>query len=95
MVKFVLGLLVGLVVGVLAMASNPDLLEETRAGLAHVSGLVLRGTEQAAEKVGEVAGEVAEEAREAAGEGIVDAPSADAEPAAEAVGPESAPARTD
>ena len=93
MAKFVLGLVVGLVVGVLAMAYNPDLLEDTQTALERVTGLVLRGTEEAAEKIGEAADEVAEEAREAAGEGVVrelpqspeavepEAESADGEPA--------------
>ena len=33
--KFLLGLIIGVVVGVLAMAYNPNLPEEVRAGLVH------------------------------------------------------------
>jgi hypothetical protein len=66
--KFVLGLVAGLIVGVLAMASNPDLPEDVRTALARVTGLVLRGTEEAAESIGEAADDVADEAREATGE---------------------------
>jgi hypothetical protein len=65
--KFLLGLVVGVVVGVLATAYNPNLLEEVRAALANVTALVVRGTEEAAEAVGEAADEVADEAREAGG----------------------------
>lgn len=71
MAKFVLGLLVGLVVAVLAMAYNPDLLEDTQTALKRVTGLVLRGTQEAAEKIGEAADEVAEEAKDAADEDVV------------------------
>jgi len=65
--KFLFGLIIGLVVGVLAMAYNPNLPEEVRATLANVTGLVLRGTEEAAEGVGKAADEVADEARKATG----------------------------
>ena len=64
--KFLLGLVVGVVVGVLAMAYNPNLPEEVRTGLVEVTALVMRGTERAAEAVGGAADEAAEEAGEAA-----------------------------
>jgi hypothetical protein len=66
--KFVFGLIVGLIVGVLAMAYNPNLPEEVRAGLTEVTALVMRGTERAAEAVGGAADEAAEQAGEAARE---------------------------
>jgi hypothetical protein len=66
--KFLLGLIIGVVVGVLAMAYNPNLPEEVRAGLVEVTALVMRGTERAAEAVGGAADEAAEEAGEAARE---------------------------
>ena len=66
--KFLLGLVVGVVVGVLAMAYNPNLPEEVRTGLVEVTALVMRGTERAAEAVGGAADEAAEEAGEAARE---------------------------
>ena len=82
--KFLLGLIVGLVVGVLAMAYNPDLPADVRAALAGVSRLVLRGTEEAAEQVRETADEVSKEAREVT-----------TEQPAEAVGPEGEQAPTE
>ena len=66
--RFLFGLIIGLVVGVLAMAYNPNLPEEVRAGLTELTALVMRGTERAAEAVGGVADEAAEEAGEAARE---------------------------
>ena len=66
--KFLLGLVVGVVVGVLAMAYNPNLPEEVRTGLVEVTALVMRGPERAAEAVGGAADEAAEEAGEAARE---------------------------
>jgi hypothetical protein len=65
--KFLLGLIIGLVVGVLAVAYNPNLPEEIRTAVANVTGLVMRGTEEAAEGIGEAADEVADEARRATG----------------------------
>jgi hypothetical protein len=66
--KFLLGLVIGLVVGVLALTYNPNLVDEVRTTLANVTGLVMRGTEEAAEGIGEAADEVADEARRATGE---------------------------
>jgi hypothetical protein len=66
--KFVLGLIVGLIIGVLAMAYNPNLPEEVRAGLTELTALVMRGTERAADAVGGAADEAAEQAGEAARE---------------------------
>ena len=47
--RFVLGLIIGLVVGVLAMTYNPNLPQEVRTGLTELAALVMRGTERAAE----------------------------------------------
>jgi hypothetical protein len=66
--KFLLGLIIGVVVGVLAMAYNPNLPERVRTGLVEVTALVMRGTERVAETVGGVADEAADEAGEAARE---------------------------
>ena len=66
--KFLLGLIIGVVVGVLAMAYNPNLPERVRTGLVEVTALVMRGTERVAEAVGGVADEAADEAGEAARE---------------------------
>jgi hypothetical protein len=65
--KFLLGLIIGVVVGVLAMAYNPNLPQDVRTTLANLTGLVMRGTEEAAEGVGKAADEVADEARRATG----------------------------
>lgn len=60
--RFLLGLIVGVVLGVLATAYSPNLVAEARAGLASLTALVMRGAEQAAETVDEVAEDVANEA---------------------------------
>ena len=65
--KFILGLIVGAVLGVFVMTVNPNLPEELRVGLANVTALVMRGAENAAEGVGEAADEIANEAEEATG----------------------------
>ena len=64
--KFLLGLIIGLIVGVLAMAYNPNLPQEVRAGLTELTALVMRGTERVADAVGGAADEAAEQAGEAA-----------------------------
>jgi hypothetical protein len=60
--KFLLGLVIGLIVGVLAVTFSPSLAEDVRTGLASLAGLVIRGVEEAAEGLGKAA----DEAREAA-----------------------------
>jgi hypothetical protein len=79
--KFLLGLIIGLVVGVLVVAYNPNLPDEVRATLANLTGLVLRGTEEAAQGIGEAADEVADEARRATDREAGDAADAPPEPA--------------
>jgi hypothetical protein len=66
--KFLLGLILGVVVGVIATAYNPNLPAAARATLANVTALVMRGTEKAAETVGGVADEAAQDAGRAARE---------------------------
>ena len=81
--KFLLGLVIGVIVGVLAMTYNPNLPEEVRAALTNVTALVMRGTERAAEAVGEAADDVADEARDAgeeAADEAADQPPATVEP---------------
>jgi hypothetical protein len=78
--KFLLGLVIGGVVGVLAVTYNPNLVDEVRTTLANLTGLVMRGTEEAAEGIGEAADEVADEARRATG-GRGEAVDAPAQPA--------------
>lgn len=72
--RFLLGLVVGVIVGVLAIAYNPDLPREVRTGLVEVTALVMRGTERVAETVGGLADEAADEAGEAAREAEREAP---------------------
>ena len=72
--KFLLGLLLGLVLGVAAAAYNPNLPADARTALANVTALVMRGTEREAEAVGGAADRTAEEAREAEREAEREAP---------------------
>jgi hypothetical protein len=72
--KFLLGLIVGLVLGVVATAYNPDLPADVRTALADLTALVMRGTERAAEAVGGAAERTAEEAGQAAREAEREAP---------------------
>jgi hypothetical protein len=67
--KFVSGLILGVVLGVAATAYRPNLPEDARVALAHLTARVMRGIERAAEAVGGAADRTAEEAGEAAREG--------------------------
>jgi hypothetical protein len=102
--KFLSGLIIGVVVGVLAMAYNPNLPREVRTTLANLTGLVMRGTEEAAEGIGKAADEVADEARKATGDETGEGVEAPQEPAATREGadrpagqsaPENQPPRTE
>jgi gas vesicle protein len=66
--KFLIGVIVGVILGILALSANPDLPRELRTALASLTAQVMRGAEEAAESVGEAADEVANEAEEATGE---------------------------
>jgi gas vesicle protein len=66
--KFLFGLILGLIIGVVAMAYNPNLPQEVRTGLEELTAAVMRGTERAAEAVGGAADEAAEQAGDAARE---------------------------
>ncbi len=68
MAKFLVGLILGIFIGALADAYQPTLLDQLRAALAHVTRLVARGTEHAAQSVDRAAGNVADQA-ERAGQG--------------------------
>jgi hypothetical protein len=72
--KFLLGLVLGVILGVIAVAYNPNLPAEVRTTLANVTALVMRGTEKVAETVGGAADEAAEKAGEAAREAETEAP---------------------
>jgi hypothetical protein len=58
--KFLLGLIVGIVVGVLAMTVNPNLPEELRA----LTVQVMRGAGEAADELGNAAEDLADEAEQ-------------------------------
>jgi hypothetical protein len=72
--KFLLGLILGVALGMVATTYNPNLPEDLQAALANLTALVMRGTERAAEAVGGAADRTAEEAREAAREAEREAP---------------------
>jgi hypothetical protein len=43
--RFLLGLILGVILGMVATAYNPNLPADVRAGLANATALVMRGTE--------------------------------------------------
>jgi gas vesicle protein len=57
--KFIIGLIVGIVVGVLAMTANPNLPEELRASLANLTAQVMRTAGDTAEDLGNAAEDAA------------------------------------
>jgi gas vesicle protein len=65
MAKFLTGLIIGIVVGVLAMAANPDLPQDLRVTLANLTAQIMRTAGETAEEVGDAAEELADEATEA------------------------------
>ena len=62
MAKFLIGLILGIFIGALAAAWQPNVPDGLRAGLANVTRLVARGTERAAESVNRAAGNLADQA---------------------------------
>jgi hypothetical protein len=72
--RFLMGLILGVLLGMVATTYNPNLPADVRAGLANVTALVMRGTERAAQAVGGAADRTAEEAGEAAREAEREAP---------------------
>jgi hypothetical protein len=62
--RFLAGLIIGLAVGIFAMAVNPNLPQEIRLALANATALVMRGAGEAAQEVGKAADEVANEAEQ-------------------------------
>ena len=90
--KFLLGLVIGVIMGVLAVTYSPSLAEDVRGGLASLTALVMRGAEEAAEGLEEAT----DEAREATGDTDEAPPPASvtegAELPAEGVAPEGQPA---
>ena len=58
--KFIVGLIVGLVIGVMAMTANPDLPQELRVWAANLTAQVMRTAGETAEAIGDAAEEVTE-----------------------------------
>lgn len=65
MARFIVGLIIGVIVGVVWVAYEPDVGQQVRGTLQGATDTVLRGTEEAAEEVGDAAGEAADGAGEA------------------------------
>jgi hypothetical protein len=63
--KFLLGLILGVVLGVAATAYHPNPPEDVRVALANLTALVMRGTERAAAAAGGAADRTAAEAGKA------------------------------
>jgi hypothetical protein len=68
MAKFLIGLILGVLIGALAVGYQPTLPDRVRTGLANVTTLIARGTERAAESINRAAGRVADRAERAAGQ---------------------------
>jgi hypothetical protein len=62
MARFLIGLIFGIVIGALAVGSEPALPDRLRAGLAQATTLLARATERAAEAVDRAAGRFADRA---------------------------------
>jgi hypothetical protein len=65
MARFVLGLILGIFVGALAVSYNPSLSDGVRAALANLTALVATGAEKAAESVDRGANKLADQAERA------------------------------
>jgi hypothetical protein len=59
--KFLLGLIIGLIVGILAMTVNPNLPQELRASLASLTAQVMRSAGETADDLGNAAEDLADE----------------------------------
>ena len=55
MVRFILGLIVGFLIGLVVMVYNPEFAERAQDLVTDATDAVLRGTEQAADAVGDAA----------------------------------------
>lgn len=81
--RFLVGLIIGAIVGVLAVGYNPEWADRLHEALTDATAAVMRGTEEAAETVGEAANEAADEAEQAAGDREAEAERTTGEPAEE------------
>lgn len=64
--KFITGLIIGVIVGILAVTANPNLPQELRVSLASLTALVMRRAEETAEELGDAAEDLADGAGETA-----------------------------
>jgi len=64
--KFILGLIIGVLIGMAVVSYNPGLADRMQALVEDTTGIVLRGTEEAAESVGDAARDAADRAGDAA-----------------------------
>jgi gas vesicle protein len=79
--KFVFGLFIGVVLGVLAMTINPDLPQELRVRLASITAQVMRTAGETAEELGDAAEDLTDEAEPpATGEPPATAPATPTQP---------------
>ena len=65
MVRFLLGLILGIFVGALAVSYNPNLADEARAAFNNLTALVATGAQKATESVNRGAGKLADQAERA------------------------------
>jgi hypothetical protein len=80
--KFVLGLIIGIVGGVLAISANPNLVEDLRVSLANLTAQVMRSAGQTADELGNAAEDAADQPEQPATEQPTDAePPAETAPA--------------
>lgn len=83
MARFLLGLILGIFVGALAVSYNPDLADQARGAFHNLTAVVATGAQKAAESVDRGAGKLADQAERAKqgdGDGAKEPPPADTAP---------------
>jgi hypothetical protein len=65
MARFLLGLILGIFLGALAVSYNPSLSDQARGAFANLTALVATGAEKAAQSVDRGAGKLADQAERA------------------------------
>jgi gas vesicle protein len=64
--KFITGLIIGVIGGILAVTADPNLPQELRISLASLTAVVMRRAEETAEELGDAAEDLADGAGETA-----------------------------
>jgi hypothetical protein len=64
--KFITGLIIGVIGGILAVTADPNLPQELRISLASLTAVVMRRAEETAEELGDAAEDLADGAGEPA-----------------------------